>query len=51
MLHFTPVTKDLPPGAFHKDFMLLIEGQGDWYWYFGEYDDWFVDDVMIEAWR
>ncbi len=51
MLSFSPVTLNLPPAAFHKDFMLLIEGKGDWYWYFGEYDDWYVDDVVIEAWR
>ncbi|MFH1716182.1 MAG: hypothetical protein ABIF19_02430, partial [Planctomycetota bacterium] len=51
MTSFRPVTVDLPPSALHRNFMLYIQGQGDWYWYFGEYDDWFVDDVIIEAWR
>jgi len=50
MTRFMSASADLPPAAFHRNFMLYIQGRGDWYWY-GEYDDWFVDDVVIEAWR
>jgi len=51
MTEFDKVTVSLPPEALHNNFKLIIESAGDWYWFWGEFDDWLVDDVMIEVCR
>ncbi len=49
MYHYEKVTVALPPAAMHRNFMLRFEARGDSYWY-GEYDDWFLDDVELRVW-
>ena len=48
MENYEQVTIELPAGAFHAGFSLRFSSTGTMHvsW---RYDDWFVDDVMIEA--
>jgi len=47
--YYEKVTVTLPPAAMHKNFMLRFEATGDSYWY-GLYDDWFIDNVELRVW-
>ncbi|MFH1719939.1 MAG: M4 family metallopeptidase, partial [Planctomycetota bacterium] len=49
MEHYTQISIEFPPDAMHAGFKLQIRsiGTADDYYY---QDDWFVDDVEIEAW-
>jgi len=41
---------NLPSDALHERFMFRIQSIGTPNWYY-IYDDWFVDDIVVEVWR
>ena len=45
-----PVRLTLPASAMHDEFMFRIQSIGTASWY-DVYDDWFVDDIIVEVWR
>lgn len=49
MNYYEKVTVTLPSAAMHRNFMLRFESRGDSYWY-GLYDDWFIDNVELRVW-
>ena len=54
MMQYEKVTVTLPPQAMHGTFMLYFECTGDTLFCRpkkNEYDNWFIDDIVLRVWR